>query len=119
MKQEGKITAEMQRCIDKCMEVHSCCEQTMTHCLQRGGKHADMAMMGALMDCSDMTRICGDMMMRQSPMAMEMASLCARAADKCAEMAMSMSDGDPMMQKCANTCHEFVQMARKMSPARA
>ncbi|MEV0967957.1 hypothetical protein [Microtetraspora glauca] len=119
MKQEKKITSEMQKCIDMCMEAHSCCEQTMTHCLQQGGKHADMAMMGALMDCSDMTRMCGDMMMRQSPMAMDMAGMCARAADRCAEMAMPMSTGDPMMQKCVDACRACAQAARAVAPARA
>ncbi|GLW96590.1 four-helix bundle copper-binding protein [Microtetraspora sp. NBRC 16547] len=119
MKQEKKITPEMQKCIDRCMEVHSICEQTMTHCLQQGGKHADMAMMGALMDCSDMTRMCGDMMMRQSPMAMDLAAMCAQAADRCAEMATSVGGGDPMMKKCADACREFSRTARAVAPARA
>ncbi len=114
MRKEGQLSPEMQKCIDACMESHSLCEQTMTYCLQQGGQHVDRTMMGALMDCSDITRLCADMMMRQSPMAMEMAKMCAQVTAKCAEACMSMSS-DPMMKRCGEACKACSEACRVMA----
>lgn len=113
-----KMSPQMQKCIDACMESHSRCEQTMTYCLMQGGQHADMAMMGPLMDCADMTRMCADMMMRQSPMAMEMAAMCAKVANKCAEACMSMGS-DSVMKECANACRMCAEACQAMVGVRA
>ncbi|MGC5015915.1 four-helix bundle copper-binding protein [Streptosporangium sp. DT93] len=113
-----KMSPQIQKSMDACMESHTRCEQTMTYCLMQGGGHADMAMMGPLMDCADMTRLCADMMMRQSPMAMEMAAMCAKAATRCAEACMSMPS-DSMMKACADACRMCAEACRAMSGVRA
>jgi len=114
----GKINADMQKCIDACMESYSCCEQTITHCLKQGGRYVDMAMMGPLMDCADVTRACADMVMRQSPMAVEMAGMCARVAEMCADACMTMNS-DQMMKRCAGVCKSCSDACRAMAGVRA
>ncbi|TDD54998.1 four-helix bundle copper-binding protein [Nonomuraea terrae] len=114
MRTEGQMSPEMQRCVDACMESHSSCEQTMSYCLKKGGRFVDMAMMGALMDCSDITRLCADMMMRQSPMAMDMARMCAQVATKCAEACMTMTD-DATMKRCAEKCKACAEACKAMA----
>jgi hypothetical protein len=114
----GKINADMQKCIDACIEAYSCCEQTITHCLQQGKQHADMMMMGPLMDCVDVARTCADMVMRQSPHAMEIAATCARVADMCAEACMTMSS-DSAMKRCGGICRTCAEAARSMAGVRA
>ncbi|MYS84684.1 four-helix bundle copper-binding protein [Embleya scabrispora] len=119
MNHGGQMTAEMQKCIDACMETHAATERTVSHCLQQGGRHVEMAMIGSLMDASDMTRTCADMMMRQSPMAGEMAAMCAKQCDMTAEACMSMGS-DEMMKRCAEACRSCSEACRAMGrmPAR-
>jgi hypothetical protein len=114
----GKISADMQKTIDSCIESYSCCEQTITHCLQQGGQHVDMTMMGPLMDCVDVTRTCADMVMRHSPHAIEMASACARVADMCAEACMTMNS-DSVMKRCAGICRTCAEACRSLAGVRA
>ncbi|GAA4950965.1 hypothetical protein GCM10023238_16580 [Streptomyces heliomycini] len=69
-----------------------------------------MRIMRALMDCSEMTRMCADMMMRRSPLANEMCMMCAQACDMCAEACMSMPD-DERMTRCAESCRRCSEMS--------
>jgi hypothetical protein len=114
----GKINADMQKCIDACMESYSCCEQTMTYCLNEGGQYVEMSIMGPLMDCADIARTCADMVIRQSPLAMEMAAACARVADMCAEACVSLSS-DSMMKRCAGICRTCTEACRSLAGVRA
>jgi hypothetical protein len=114
----GKINAEMQKCIDACIEAYGCCEQTMAHCLKQGNQYAGMMMMGPLMDCVDVARSCADMVMRQSPHAVEMAATCARVADMCAEACMTMNS-DPVMKRCGGICRTCAEACRSLAGVRA
>ncbi|WP_128374490.1 four-helix bundle copper-binding protein [Streptomyces cavernae] len=111
------MTKKMQECIDACMTCHSMCEETMSSCLQMGGQ-AQMQIMRALIDCTEMTRMCADMMMRRSPMAAEMCRMCARACDLCAEACMAMPEDEQMM-RCAEACRRCSEMCRAMAGASA
>jgi Domain of Unknown Function (DUF326) len=114
----SKINADTQKSIDACIESYSCCEQTIAHCLKQGGQYADMMMMGPMMDCVDVARTCADMLMRQSPQAMEMAAICARVTDMCAEACMTMTS-DPVMKRCAGICRACAEACRSMAGVRA
>ncbi|MGW1997472.1 four-helix bundle copper-binding protein [Embleya sp. NPDC001921] len=114
MNHGGQMSAEMQKCVDACMEAHSVNERTMSHCLQQGGRYVEMAMMGSLMDAGDMTRTCADMVMRQSPMAAEIAALCAKQCDMTAEACMAMGN-DEMMKRCAESCRTCAEACRAIA----
>ncbi|MFF1277992.1 four-helix bundle copper-binding protein [Streptomyces marokkonensis] len=109
------MSQEMQDCVHACMSCHGVCEETMSSCLQMGGQ-ARMQIMRALMDCSEMTRMCADMMMRRSPLANEMCMMCAQACDMGAEACMSMPDDD-RMTRCAESCRRCSEMCRAMAGA--
>ncbi|GAA0907458.1 four-helix bundle copper-binding protein [Streptomyces thermoalcalitolerans] len=118
MTQPGTATPmskEMQDCVQACMSCHTVCEETMSSCMQMGGQ-TQMQIMRALMDCSEMTRMCADMMMRRSPLAAEMCAMCAKACDMAAEACMSMPD-DKMMTRCAEECRRCAEMCRTMAGA--
>ncbi|MFJ6215917.1 four-helix bundle copper-binding protein [Streptomyces sp. NPDC092296] len=120
MQQTGGMTRmskEMQECVEACLACHSMCEETMSYCLQQGGR-LDAQIMRALMDCTDMTRMCADMMMRRSPLSTKMCEMCARACDMCAEACRSMP-GDAQLAKCAESCARCAEMCRSMAVARA
>lgn len=76
-----------------------------------GGRYVEMAMMGGLMDVADITRTCADMMMRQSPVAAEMAALCAKQCDMAAEACMAMGS-DELMKRCAEVCRTCAEACR-------
>ncbi|MFE9612698.1 four-helix bundle copper-binding protein [Streptomyces sp. NPDC006012] len=119
MTQPGTMPAlsqQMQDCIQACMNCHSVCEETMSSCLSMGGQ-AQMQIMRTLLDCSEMTRMCADMMMRRSPMAAEMCAMCAKMCEMCAEACMTMPD-DAQMQRCAEACRRCVETCRAMASSR-
>lgn len=107
------MSKETQDCVAACMECHSVCEETMSSVMRMGGQ-AQMQIMGALMDCADMTRMCADMMMRRSPLSAEMCAMCAKACEMCAEACRSMPD-DPQMTRCAEACRRCVETCRAMA----
>ncbi|AXI76626.1 four-helix bundle copper-binding protein [Peterkaempfera bronchialis] len=120
MQQTGGMTRmskEMQECVDMCLACHSICEETMSYCLQQGGQ-MDAQIMRALMDCTDMTRMCADMMMRRSPLSAEMCGMCARACEMCVEACKSMPN-DAQLTRCAEICRKCAQMCRSMADVRA
>lgn len=52
--QETSRTAnEMQQGINECLSCHSVCLQTVTHCLQMGGKHAEVNHIQLLLACAE------------------------------------------------------------------
>jgi hypothetical protein len=120
MQQSGGMTQmskEMQECVDACLSCHTMCEEAMNHCLQMSGQ-MDAQIMRALIDCTDMTRMCADMMMRRSPMSAEMCGMCAKACETCAEACRSMPD-DQMLAKCAEMCRKCAEKCRAMAGVRA
>jgi hypothetical protein len=74
--------------------------------------------MGPLMDCVDVTRTCADMVMRQSPHAVEIAATCARVADMCAEACMTMNS-DSVLKRCAGICRTCAEACRSLAGVRA
>ncbi|WP_405490106.1 four-helix bundle copper-binding protein [Streptomyces sp. NBC_00096] len=109
------LSKTMQEAIEACMSCHAVCEEAMSACMSGGGQ-AQMQIMRALMDCSELTRMCADMVMRRSRMSAEMCALCAKACDMCAEACRSMPD-DPQLMRCADACSSAAEMCRSMAGA--
>jgi hypothetical protein len=112
------LTTQMQTCIDRCMECHATCEETVTYCLQQGGEHANAALVRALTDCADVSRMCADLMMRASELSMAMCRMCADACMRCADECARMT-GDEQMTACADMCRRTADMCREMETATA
>ncbi|MFE5548584.1 four-helix bundle copper-binding protein [Streptomyces sp. NPDC056534] len=108
----------MQNAIDACMSCHTVCEEALSACMTTSapGGQAQAQVMRALMDCTELTRMCADLVMRRSPMAAEMCTLCATACEMCAEACMSMPD-DPQLMRCAEACRRCAEMCRTMAGA--
>ncbi|MBV2356117.1 four-helix bundle copper-binding protein [Streptomyces sp. J2-1] len=109
------MTRQTQDAVEACMTCHGICEETMSACLNMGGQ-AQLQIMRALMDCSETTRLCADMMMRRSPMSADICAMCARACEMCAEACMSLPD-DAQMIRCAEACRRCADMCRSMAGA--
>ena len=93
----------MQRCIQHCIETANICEQTIQHCLQKGGKHADPDHLRLLRDCAESCTMSAGMMSRQSTFQAKHCRLCAEICRACAESCEQFGD-DPQMKACAEAC---------------
>src|SRR5690242_20665979 len=43
---------ELQHCIEECLNCHAVCTMTAQYCLTEGGEHADVNLIGVLLDCA-------------------------------------------------------------------
>lgn len=48
-----QLSQEMQDCIQNCLECHSICANTVSYCLQKGGRHAEAAHIRLMLDCAE------------------------------------------------------------------
>jgi hypothetical protein len=109
-----QLTDEMKACISNCMSCAAVCLQTVTYCLQQGGKHAAPDHIRLLEDCVQICKTSADFMLRGSPLHTRTCGVCAEVCDKCASECEGFS-GDVVMKACAETCRRCAESCRKMS----
>lgn len=105
--------ADMQQCIQECTTCHQVCVNTMRHCLQKGGSHAQADHIG-LADCAQICATSADFMLRGSPLHKYTCAACAEACDQCASSCEKMNDDD-VMQQCIDACRRCAQICREMA----
>ena len=84
-----QMSPEMQQCIQNCMECHRICLETVPHCLQMGGKHAEAAHIRLLLDCAEICQTSANFMIRGSDLHTRTCAVCAEVCERCAEAALS------------------------------
>ena len=109
---------EMQRCIEMCEECHTVCLQTVSHCLEKGGKHAEAGHIRLLMDCVEICQTSANFMIRGSDLHTETCRACSVVCERCAEDCERMAD-DAMMRQCAETCRRCARSCAEMAGAMA
>jgi hypothetical protein len=75
----------MRACIKDCLACATVCEQTITHCLRKGRKHASPEVIQLLSDCAGMCRMSATMMARNSSFRARHCALCADVCKACEE----------------------------------
>lgn len=111
-----KQSAEMQRCIDLCQECHEVCLQTVNHCLEKGGRHAEPAHIRLLLDCDQICATSADFMIRGSDLHTSTCRVCAEVCERCAEDCDRFGD-DAAMRSCAEVCRRCAQSCMQMAGA--
>jgi hypothetical protein len=106
--------AEMQQCIQNCQDCHGVCLSTVTHCLQRGGRHAEASHVGLLLDCAEICQTSANFMLRNSQLHTRTCAVCAEVCERCAEDCARFSD-DEQMQQCAQMCRQCAESCRRMA----
>lgn len=104
----------MQACIDACTRCHQTCLHTVTHCLEKGGKHADAAHITLLLDCAQICAASADFMTRHSAQHATTCRACAEICRACAASCDAMAD-DEMMRACAEECRRCAESCEKVS----
>jgi len=110
----SKLNEMMRNCIRECQSCHSICLETVTHCLERGGKHAEASHIRLLLDCADICQTSDDYMLRNSDLHARTCGVCADVCERCAEDCERFGD-DPVMQQCAAACRNCATSCREMA----
>jgi len=111
----GHRSPEMERCIQNCEDCHHICIETMSHCLNMGGKHAEAAHIRLLHDCIQICHTSADFMLRNSDMHGLTCSVCAEICTRCADDCERLDPGDQQMKACAEMCRRCAETCREMS----
>jgi hypothetical protein len=109
----GHMAEQMQRCIQECLSCFSVCEQTLAHCLKKGGKHAAPDLVKLLVDCAESCRMSAAMMSRESAFHARHCALCADICKACEE-ACEEFGSEAQMKACADACRSCAAACRSM-----
>jgi hypothetical protein len=104
----------MSSAVDAALHCHATCVQTIQHCLQKGGQHAEASHIRILEDCAQICGTSADFMLRNSEMHAQVCGVCAEVCDACAKSCEGMND-DEMMQACIDACRRCSQECRQMA----
>jgi hypothetical protein len=108
-------SAEMQQCIDECTRCHNICLATVSHCLELGGKHADPAHIGLLLDCAEICQTSANFMLRGSDHHQLTCRICADICRACAESCERLGSRDEPMLHCAEECRRCQESCERMA----
>jgi hypothetical protein len=111
---EEKMSLTMQTCIRDCLDCYSICTETITHCLQMGGKHAEPSHIRLLMDCAQICQTSAGFMLRMSDLHHHTCQICAEICERCAVDCEGFGD-DEMMVQCAEACRRCAQSCKEMA----
>lgn len=107
-------TPEMQQCIDNCRDCHAVClRMAATHCLERGGKHAEPAHLRLMFDCAQICQTSADFMLRGSALHAHTCRACAEVCEACARSCEQVGD----MNECVEACRRCAGTCRQMASA--
>ena len=106
-------SGQMEQCIQNCQNCHHICLETVTHCLQKGGKHAEAAHIRLLLDCAEICQTSANFMLRGSEQHTRTCNACAAICEVCADACAHMGD-DPPMRNCADACRRCAESCQRM-----
>ncbi len=112
------VSAEMERCIEECQRCHHICLETITHCLQMGGKHAEAVHIATLLDCAQICQTSADFMLRGSHLHTRTCGVCAEICERCAQDCERVGD-DETMRRCVEACRRCAEACRRMAGGQA
>lgn len=108
------LDQQMQECVQECHRCHDICMETISHCLELGGKHAEPSHIRLLMDCAEICQTSANFMLRMSDFHGQTCGVCAQVCESCAEDCERFGDDD-MMQRCAETCRACARSCSEMA----
>lgn len=109
-----EINDEMRRCIEACDECRRVCLETVSHCLQKGGRHAAPEHIVLMLDCADICGTSSSFMARGSHEHGQVCGVCAEICSRCADDCERLGD-DEAMRRCAQVCRTCAQQCERMA----
>jgi hypothetical protein len=106
----------MTRAINDALDCYRVCEETLTYCLQQGGRHAEATHIELLEDCAEICRTAAGFMARGSTHHAEVCAVCAKVCQHCAEDCARFGD-DEQMRRCVDACRRCAESCAQMAGA--
>lgn len=107
-------SAEMNECIQHCMECAAVCTETLSHCLSKGGRHAAPERIALLATCAEICTVSAHTMLRGSEVHGITCGACAEICRRCADSCAAFGD-DEAMRRCAEACRHCAQSCHRMA----
>ena len=104
----------LRQCIQECLNCHGICLNTITYCLEQGGRHAEGGHIRLLTDCAEICQTSANFMLRGSSLHARTCAVCAEICAQCAEDCGQFKD-DAHMQRCAEACRRCAESCREMA----
>lgn len=112
------MSAEMQQCLAAVVESERMCMETMTYCLQQGGRMADESLIRALQDASDFCRLTTELLYRRSEWHGRASAMAAEVVGQTARRCTEFGD-DAQLKTCSEACLRAASCAKRMEPGEA
>jgi hypothetical protein len=109
-----EISSAMSACIDNCTDCHRACLETIRHCLEKGGTHADPDHVSLLLLCAEICQTSANAMVLGVHQHGHTCRACAEICRACGEACDSMSD-DPALKVCADACARCADSCGRMA----
>jgi hypothetical protein len=106
---------EMKSCIEACQSCETVCLETISHCLQLGGRHAEHSHIALMSACADICATSARVMAVGSDVHARVCQVCADICDLCAADCDAL--GGAEMKRCADECRKCADECRRMAQA--
>ncbi len=113
MQHQTHHSQEMEQCIQNCTDCHHICLETVSHCLEMGGEHAEVNHIRLLLDCAEICQTSANFMIRGSEFHARTCGVCAEICERCA--ADCERFGDEFMNQGAQICRRCAESCRQMA----
>ena len=112
---EHGLSQEMRTCAEECLRCYAACEETESHCIMVGGRHADPQHLNALADCAKICEASASFLVRMSDLHPHVCRVCAEACDRCARSCEEIDRNDETMRRCIEACRRCEESCRRMA----
>lgn len=104
----------MRKEVYETLDCYHVCTETIQHCIEMGGKHAEPKHLNLMMDCAQVCLTMANFIMRDSEYCRKLAPLCAEICEVCAASCASLGD-EAGMQRCVDSCKTCAQTCKSIS----
>ena len=108
------MSDEVKRCIENCRECHKVCQETLSYCLDEGGKHAESSHLTTLLACAEICGTSANFMTWGVDLHPQVCGVCAEMCERCADSCAAFKD-DETMRRCADVCRRCSQSCASMA----
>lgn len=101
-------------CIKECIDCHGVCQETINHCLQKGGRHAEAGHIRLMLDCAEICQTSANFMLRGSLLHVRTCAVCAETCGACAQDCQQIGT-DEQMLACVEACRRCAESCERMA----
>lgn len=110
-----QVETGVRSCAEECARCADLCAETVTHCLELGGRYAEAVHINLLLDCAEICRTNISFLRHGSARYRLTSHVCAEVCRACAEDCSRIAHGNAMMRNCAEQCSRCAESCDGMA----